>query len=258
MTELERYYNSFNEDHRLTTRHGRVEYNTTMYFIHQHIPDKKTVNILDVGAGTGRYAVPLSQEGHSVTAVELVQKNLAVLEKKHSAVNCWPGDARDLSFLPQHQFDITLLLGPLYHVHGEDEMLLVFNEAKRVTKPGGIIFAGYLMNEYSVITYCFKQNHIKDVLKSGRLTKSFKTIPSKDDLYTYVRLEDIDALNAKAHLERITIFAPDGAADYMRRELNAMDEETFSLFMEFQCAVCQRKDLLGASSHLVDVLINPA
>ena len=210
-----------------------------------------------MGAGTGRYAVPLSNEGHSVTAVELVQKNLSVLEKKHSAVNCWPGDARDLSFLPQNKFDITLLLGPLYHLHTQSDMTLALEQAKMVTKKGGLIFAGYVMNEYSIITYGFKQNHIKDILKSGEVTKDFHTVPSENELYTYFRTEDIDALNKKSGLSLIKRFAPDGAADYMRKELNAMDAETFALFLEYQLAVCERKDLFGASSHIVDILKTP-
>ena len=34
MTALEKYYNKFNEDHRLTTRHGIVEFTTSMKYIH--------------------------------------------------------------------------------------------------------------------------------------------------------------------------------------------------------------------------------
>ncbi len=37
MTALEKYYNKFNEDHRLTTRHGIVEFTTSMKYIHDCI-----------------------------------------------------------------------------------------------------------------------------------------------------------------------------------------------------------------------------
>ena len=33
MTELEKYYNKFNEEHRLTTRHGLVEFNTSISWL---------------------------------------------------------------------------------------------------------------------------------------------------------------------------------------------------------------------------------
>ncbi|MBP5754122.1 MAG: methyltransferase domain-containing protein [Treponema sp.] len=256
MTELEKYYNKFDEDHRLTTRHGQVEFNTSMKFIHDFIPEGSKVKILDVGAGTGRYSVPLSQEGHSVTAVELVEHNLKVLESKHASVNCWPGDARDLHFLEDGTFDITLLFGPMYHLHTREDQIKALAEAKRVTKRGGKIFVAYVMNEYSIIQYCFKKNVIRECLEKGWVTSDFHTVPSEDQLYTYLRLEDIDAINEETNTQRIKIFAADGPSDYMRRELNAMDQETFNIFMQYHLATCERPELLGASSHLVDVLLN--
>ena len=267
MTPLEKYYNKFKEDHRLTTRHGIVEFTVSMKYIHDFVElvrvssslnegrENSEIKILDVGAGTGRYSVALSREGFDVTAVELVAHNLEILRNKHENVKSWQGDARDLHFLPDESFDITLLFGPMYHLHSDEDRLLALNEAKRVTKKGGFILVAYLMNEYAVLSYCFREGKIKEVLEKGTLTKDFHTITNIDeDLYSYTRLEDMNRLNEKAELERVKIFAPDGAADYMRRELNALDEESFALFIEYQMAIAERQDLLGASSHTVDVL----
>ena len=156
----------------------------------------------------------------------------------------------------------------LYLLHGEapftddqedriytrEEKLKALLEAKRVTKNGGPIFVAYVMNEYSIITYCFKQNKILECLKNGTLSPDFKALTTEDDLYCYTRLEDMNVLNNKADLERIKIFAPDGAADYIRRELNALSEEAFEQFIKYQTSVAERPELLGASSHTVDVL----
>ena len=60
MTDLELYYNKFNEEKRLDSRHGQVEFITSMKYIHKYIPADRTpseVKILDVGAGTGRYSI---------------------------------------------------------------------------------------------------------------------------------------------------------------------------------------------------------
>lgn len=76
-------------------------------------------------------------------------------------------------------------------------------------------------------------------------------------MYSYTRLEDMDELDKEAGLERVKVFAPDGAADYMRRELNALDEESFDWFVKYQLSVCERPELLGASSHTVDILRKP-
>lgn len=255
MTPIEKYYNKHKEDHRLTTRHGMVEFLVSMKYIHDYLPEDKTdFKIADIGAGTGRYSVALASEGYDVTAVELVRHNLEILESKHAKVKCWPGDARNLSFLPDKTFDLTIFFGPLYHLHGDKERLKAFNEVKRITKKGGLILAAYVMNDYSVLTYCFREERIDTLFQTGHIDKTFHVQPSEEELYEYVRLEDINRLNSLAGLKREKIFSPDGAADYMRRELNAMSQETFNRFVEYQMCNAERPELLGAGSHLVDVL----
>ncbi|MBS7267110.1 MAG: class I SAM-dependent methyltransferase [Treponema sp.] len=285
MTNIEKYYNKFHEEHRLTTRHGQVEFRTTLHYIEEAIRwlsdaerrietdyDWKSVKnradrvglglstsplkIADIGAGTGRYSVELCHRGYDVTAVELVKHNLEILRAKHENIKTWQGDARNLSFLDDKSFDITLLFGPLYHLHGDEEKLKALTEARRITKKGGIILVAYVMNEYSVISYCFKEHKWSEVAAKGGLSPDFHTICTEEDLYDYVRLEDIDRLNKAAGLERIKIISADGAADYMRRELNEMSEEEFESFCSFQLAITERSELVGAGSHCVDILKN--
>ena len=258
MTNIEKYYNKFHEEHRLTTRHGQVEFRTTLQLIEEAVKlcdnQPAPLKIADIGAGTGRYSVELCHRGLDVTAVELVKHNLEILRAKHENIKTWQGDARSLSFLEDESFDITLLFGPLYHLHGDEEKLKALNEAKRITKKGGYILVAYVMNEYSVISYCFKEHKWAEVAAKGGLKPDFHLNCTEADLYDYVRLEDIDRLNKAADLKRIKIISADGAADYMRRELNEMSEEEFNTFCEFQKAICERPELLGAGSHCVDLL----
>ena len=253
-TELEKHYNKFNEDKRLTRRHGQVEYITSMKYIHEYLKDMDNPSILDVGAGTGRYSVVLADEGYDVTAVELVKYNLGILKSKGSTVKAMQGNAMNLKKLDDESFDMTLVFGPMYHLYNHDDKLKALSEAKRVTKKGGIILVAYIMNEYSVITYCFKQNHIKECIENGKLTNDFHCISEDEDLYDYVRLEDIGRLNDDAGLERIKIISADGPSDYIRSVLNDMDDETFELFVEYHLATCERPELLGACAHTIDIL----
>ena len=64
MDELEKYYNKFNEDKRLLSRHGQVEFFVTNKYIDNVIYNRKNLNILDVGAGTGRYSILYANKGH--------------------------------------------------------------------------------------------------------------------------------------------------------------------------------------------------
>lgn len=254
MTELELYYNKFNEDKRLTRRHGYVEFVTSMKYIHKYLEEFNNPKILDIGAGTGRYSVALAEEGYDVTAVELVKYNLGILKKKNSSVKAYQGNATKLSRFEDESFDLTLLFGPMYHLYSHEDKLKALNEAKRVTKKGGIILVAYVMNEYSVITYGFKQNNIKKCMENNKLTKDFHTISSKEDLYDYVRIEDINKLNEEAGLEREIIISADGPADYLRQTLNAMDDGAYRLFIEYHLATCERYELIGAAAHTVDIL----
>lgn len=260
MTELEEYYNKFNEEKRLNSRHGQVEFRTSMKYIHKYIDSQIPVQdfkILDIGAGTGRYSVALANEGYDVTAVELVKYNLGILKSKNSNVKAMQGNALHLKKLADHSFDLTLLFGPMYHLFGFEDKLKALQEAKRVTKPGGIILVAYCMNEYGVLTYAFKERHVLECVKENRFTEDFHTISSKENLYDYVRLEDIDALNEAAELKRLQIISPDGAANYMRPFLNQLSEEEFELFIQYHLRTCERTDLIGAGAHTLDILKKP-
>lgn len=260
MTELELYYNKFNEEKRLDSRHGQVEFVTSMKYIHQYlesleqIKPKSEIKILDVGAATGRYSVPLAEEGYDVTAVELVKHNLARLKAKGSSVKAYQGNAMKLKRFEDNSFDVVLVFGPMYHLHEKEEKLKALAEAKRVVKPDGFIFVAYIMNEYSVITYAFKEKHILEGMENGMLDENFHCTKKANDLYSFVRTEDIKALNEEVGLERKQVIAADGAANYIRPFLNALNEQEFGFFIEYHLATCEREDLLGASGHLVDIL----
>lgn len=135
-----------NEDSRLTrSRHGQLEYLTTMNYIHKFVPSGS--KILEVGAGTGRYSVALAKEGYDVTAVELVESNLEILRQNAAGlenITTYQGDAEDLRFFADDSFDAVLVLGPMYHLFENAEQHRALDEAIRVSKPCGVIMAAFL------------------------------------------------------------------------------------------------------------------
>ena len=246
------YYNKFNEDKRLNTRHGQVEFITSMQYIKKYL--KKGDKILDIGAGTGKYSIALANDGYDVTAVELVKHNLRVIEKNSNKVNVFQGNATNLSKISDNTYDLTLLFGPMYHLISNEEKIKALKEAKRVTKDNGIIMVAYCMNEYAVITHGFKEEFIENSIKNGKINEFFHITPSSNDLYSYVRIEDINSLNKEVNLQRIKIISPDGPSNYMRSILNKMSDEEFNIFLKYHLSTCERQDLIGAGAHTLDIL----
>jgi len=246
------YYNKFNEDKRLNTKRGQVEYIITKNYIHNFL--KKGDKIIEIGAGTGKYSVALANEGYDVTALELVKHNLRVIEEKSSKVKTILGNAIDLKKIEDNTYDLTLVFGPMYHLITKEEKVKALKEAKRITKKDGIIMVSYCMNDYSVITHGFIDNNIIKSIDNKEINAKFHITPQNTDLYSRVIIDDINELNNIVNLKRIKIISPDGPASYIKKYLNKMDDETFNLFIKYQLANCERYDLIGAGAHTLDIL----
>lgn len=251
---LIRYYNKFNEDKRLTRRHGIVEYTTSIKYIHEYLKEMDNPKVIDIGAGSGKYSCALYDEGYDVTSVELVRHNLMTLKGKNSNIKAYLGNATDLSRFRDNSFDVALLFGPMYHLISEDDKIRALLEAKRIVKKGGLIFISYYMNEYAIITHGFRDNNIISSIKDSLVDDSYHVTPCHDDLYSMVRIEDINRYKDKTGLQRVKILAQDGPSDYLRSVINKMDDETFAVFLDYHLKTCERYELLGASSHVMDIL----
>lgn len=95
--------------------------------------DVKGLQILDVGAGTGRVAVQLAQKGAQVTACDISPQMLAVLAKKNPAIKTIVADAEDLPF-DDGTFDSVIAAFLIVHLKS---LHIFFNEVYRVLKYGG-------------------------------------------------------------------------------------------------------------------------
>ena len=244
---LTEFYNKFNENKRLDRRHGQVEFITSIRYLEKYL--QKGDRIIDIGAGPGRYSLYFKNKGYDVTAVEYVRPNIGMLKAKDKDIRVVEASATDLSMFEDNEFDVAIMFGPLYHLYRKEDKLKALSEAKRITRK--YIFVTYIMNEYSVIEYAFKDNNYKQI--KDKLDETYH-IDDPDALFFQSRIEDIDELNSLSGLKLVRRFASDGPSDYMRRTINNMDDETFEAFIDFHLKTCERKELLGASSHVVDIL----
>jgi SAM-dependent methyltransferase len=250
------HYEGYDEDARFNARWCRVEYLTTMRYIHRYL--RPGDRVLELGAGTGRYSLALAGEGFDVTAVELVERNLAVLRAGITPgmrLQALQGNALDLSALPSETYDLTLLLGPLYHLLTEADKRRALAEALRVTKPGGVLMAAWCVTDGPMINFTFRLDRYKDLTESGMLDpETWRFHPEKGFLFEHVTRAEIDRLMAGFPVDRLHYVATDGLLSFLQKEMEEMDEETFQALLRYHFTVCEREDLIGATAHSLDVM----
>ena len=252
---LNAFYANYDEEGRLLSRHGSVEYLTTMRYIGKYL--RPGMRVLEVGAATGRYSHALAQQGYRVDAVELVQHNIEIFKantRPGENISITQGNAIGLSAFGADTYDVTLLLGPLYHLFTEEEKLQALSEAIRVTKPGGTVFVAYCGNDASILQFCFLQG----MLREERYQKlvdpdTFKASSDPAELFELHRTEEIAALRSHFSVTPLHFVAADGFANYMRQPLADMDEALYQQYLRYHFATCERPDMLGYSNHLLDI-----
>lgn len=252
---VKKHYENYDEDGRLLSKHGMVEYITTMKYIEKYL--KPDMRILEIGAATGRYSHALARKGYHVDAVELVEHNIEIFRrntKKGENVTITQGNAVDLSEFKNDTYDITLLLGPMYHLLNQEDKLKALSEAIRVTKKGGIVFVAYCMGDASVLSYGFIRGEIYNIIEKCMLdTETFATFSNPWDIFELYRKEDIDKLRNQFFVTQLHFIASDGYTNHMRETVDNMDDRMYELYLKYHLATCERQDLIGYSHHTLDI-----
>lgn len=252
---LKGYYTTHDEDGRLTTRRGSVEFLTTVHYIEKYL--KHGMRLLEIGAGTGRYSHYFARNGYSVDAVELMECNIEVFKrntKQGENITIQNGDAVDLRSMPSDQYDITLLLGPMYHLYTDEDKLAAMSEAIRVTKKGGIVFAAYCNNDMTMHQFGFQRGGIHSEQHIPLIDfDTFKLSSTPSEVFSLYRREDIDSIMSNFAVKRLHYVGTDMLTCFMKEEVENMDDNTFEMYMKYILFICERPDMSGASNHMLDI-----
>ncbi|MBR3873407.1 MAG: class I SAM-dependent methyltransferase [Clostridia bacterium] len=253
--ELKQFYENYDEDGRLLTRYGQVEYLTTMRYIKRYL--QPGMRILEIGAATGRYSHALARMGYQVDAVELLEHNIELFRQNTQPgenITITQGNAVDLSAFADGQYDITLLLGPMYHLMEQKQQLQALSEALRVTKTGGILFAAYCNNDATMVQYCFGRGMLMEPRYRALVDPvTFKARSDPQELFQLYRREEIDELMAHFHTRRLHYVGTDMATNFMRQQIEEMSGELYELYLQYHFTICERADMTGATHHILDV-----
>jgi ubiquinone/menaquinone biosynthesis C-methylase UbiE len=128
----------------------RLEFDTTIHFLRQHLPKKGLA--LDAGGGPGRYTIELAKLGYSVVLLDLTPKLLKIAQKQIAKANVaekvlgvLQGSVDDLSMFSDNTFDAVICLGgPLSHLVIHKQRKKAASELVRVAKPKAPIFVSVI------------------------------------------------------------------------------------------------------------------
>jgi SAM-dependent methyltransferase len=210
-------------------------------------------SVLEVGAGTGRYSVALAKEGFRVTAVELVESNFALLRKNGGGIRglqAVRGDATDLSRFADESFDVTLVLGPMYHLYDRADIHRAIDEAIRVTKKNGVAFFAFL----SVFGIMYA-NYLQGNWALGQeenFTADYKVRHFKEQLFTGYDVTEFEGLFREKPVKWITTAGVDGLMEPIEKRPDfSMTDEEFEALAEWYLAFSEKRELLGNTNHLL-------
>jgi ubiquinone/menaquinone biosynthesis C-methylase UbiE len=262
--EIRNYYSHGIEKNRLELEIFKLEAIRTKEIIGRYL-FKENLSILDIGGGAGYYAFWLQEKGHHVTLVDLSSKNIELIKEYSQRnslqlTNFEEGDATDLNF-SENQFDLVLLLGPLYHLTKRENRIKALSEAKRVLKPGGILLSA-VISRYASLFDGFKRDFVMDFYFERLLKKDIECgihLNETDNLEYFTTAyfhtpADIREEIKESGLKFSKLIAVESFGwaidDFISKASNASYMDKLLFFIK---EVESKEDLIAMSPHIVAV-----
>jgi len=235
---------------------SRMESLYTKKFIVEYI--SSTSSVIEVGCGTGFYGMFLADKCDSYLGIDITTENIALFNKKIKAnklknVQAQVGDATRLDSIQGNQFDVVLILGPMYHLPPE-ERELVFKESKRVCKDGGIIIYAYINKVGAYLAGCLMAPEIYPSDRVGKLVLDKGIDDLRPDIFFFTTPEEIEKAVAKEGLAIIKNVGTDFTI--AANVINAMSEKQLKAWYKLNDFMSNSPSCTGVSNHALLICKN--
>ena len=241
---INHYESDYKESIRLTRDNEHMtEYLTTIRYFDKLIAPES--HILDACAGAGIYSFYLAEQGHIVTAGDLVPHHIDQIKAHPNAsklAHATVCNVLDLSQFVDNSFDVVLCMGALYHLWTPEERQKAIQECVRVCKPGGLVALAYI-NKVGAM-----YDTINDDASNIELMRNSLDDPAAG-IFVTTTPQAIEALAANCGLKKRHHIATDGLIYAVGSKLNAATDENFQKYMDYHYSICEDPSILGASIH---------
>ena len=260
--EILHHYRTYNEADRLSEGDGLLERLRTQELIERHI-GSEPATVIDVGGGPGAYAVWLAGLGHRVHLVDPVPEHVEQARAAGTAAGSplagsHVADARDLP-IADDAADVVLLLGPLYHLQEGADRERALQEARRVLRPGGLVFAAAI-SRYASTLDGFWSGWIDEPMFQGMLDRVLETgrhFNPTDNVQYFTTSFFHEPNQLRAELEEtgfvdVAVIAVEGIA-WVAKDLDARlrDPARRGYVLDLVRRLETEPSILGASPHLL-------
>lgn len=214
-------------------------------------------SILDIGGGPGRYSLHYLQKGNPVLLTDLSQGNidfaLRLASERGLTLRALACDALEIEQHINEEFDHVFLMGPLYHLLNEAERVQAVNSALAMLKPGGILYASFLLL-FSGIIYFLReaQAQIVDPGEKVWLDAVRKQISWGGDAFTRAFFTDQDKIlpfMQQFDVEILHFFGQEGITSTHNYELMTQPEEIQNAWIDLAVDLCEMPKYLSHAEH---------